>query len=143
LRALWYRLLLATLYRRRDGWLLVLVSYLTKVPKTQMEARVKRRPQNRVASLAASSVRWLIGRNGRLTHSAIKRIFENQNSPISRTYSRASCTFAARNRDYPIAHAREMHAHEMHTCEMHVYEVHTYEIVKLRSRVLIAGRACD
>jgi hypothetical protein len=52
-------------------------------------------------------------------------------------YSQASCTFAARNRDYPIVYAhevhahkvyaREMHAHEVHTCEMHVYEVHTYE----------------
>jgi len=47
---------------------------------------------------------------------------------IPHTYSQASCTFAARNRDYLTVYALEIHAYEVHTCEMHVYGVHTHEM---------------
>jgi hypothetical protein len=67
-----------------------------------------------------------------------KIILENQNSYIPYTYSQASCTFTARNRDYSVVcahevhdrevHAREIHAYEIHACEMHAYEMHAYEV---------------
>jgi hypothetical protein len=40
-----------------------------------------------------------------------KTIFENQNSHIPHTYSQASRTFAARNRDSPVMYAHEVHAY--------------------------------
>ena len=109
------------------------------------------RPALELAKLKSDqhSLRWPIGRKGhqriqRLAHSTI---FENQNSHIPHTYSQASCTFAARNRDYPVVYAHEihayevhahevyaceMHAHEVHACEMHVYEVHAHEVKSCR-----------
>jgi hypothetical protein len=65
-------------------------------------------------------------------HPNHKIILKNQNSHIPYTYSQTSCTFKARNRDYPVVcayeiHAYKVHAREMHTCEMHVCEAHTYE----------------
>jgi hypothetical protein len=48
---------------------------------------------------------------------------ENQNSHIPYTYSQASCTFAARNRDYSVVYASEIHAYKVHTCEMHTHEI--------------------
>ena len=53
-------------------------------------------------------------------------------SYISHTYSQASCTFAAHNRDYPVVYTHEIHAHEshaykVHACEVHAYVVHAHE----------------
>jgi hypothetical protein len=42
---------------------------------------------------------------------------ENQNSHIPHTYSQASCTFAARNRDYPVVYVYEVHAREVYAYE--------------------------
>ena len=56
-----------------------------------------------------------------------KTIPENQNSHIPHTYSQGSCTFAARNRDYPVVYAHEIHAYEVHVHGVHAREVHAYE----------------
>ena len=79
-----------------------------------------------------------------------KTILENQISHIPHT-SQASCTFASRNRDYPVVyaheihayvdayevyaremHAREIHAREVYTYEVHVCEMHVYEVIPMR-----------
>jgi hypothetical protein len=57
-----------------------------------------------------------------------KTILENQNSHIPYIYSQVSCTFTARNRDYPVVYAHEVHAREMHAYEMHAYEVYAHKM---------------
>jgi hypothetical protein len=68
--------------------------------------------------------------------SAYKTIFENQNSHIPHTYSQASCTFAARNRDYPVVYAHEIHSYEVHAHEVHAREIHAYEVHTCEMHVL-------
>jgi hypothetical protein len=53
-----------------------------------------------------------------------KTIFENQNS---HTYSQASRTLAARNKDYPVVYAHEIHAYEVHAHEVYAREMHAHE----------------
>jgi hypothetical protein len=45
--------------------------------------------------------------------------------------SQASCTFAARNRDYPVVYVHEVHAREIYAYEVYAREMYARETYAL------------